>query len=764
LLWGVRIGVALILLTPLVISRYTPFPVVFPKTLYFQALVEVVFLFYALLLIGDYKKYLPRFSPILIALFVFTEVLLFASLRGFNFERSLWGTVERGEGLMLHLHLFALFFVLVGVFRKRQDWLNILRLTLLVSLPVGLAALAQKLGINSFYTDLSSGRVTATFGNAVFYGSYLVLIILLALFMGIFEKDKKWRILFWALTVFNIFLLVLTGTRGAWLGIAIGLFCFAGSWFLVFGRKAKERRQTFLFGIFVVLLFSLLFIVFSEAGYLPRTYILDRYESAWFYLLGGKDARTFVWGLGLDAWRASPFFGYGLESFNYVYDKYYDPRFLEMEPGKSMEIIPENIFFDRAHGKIIDTLESSGAAGLLSYLAVLGTAMWALFRGKLKRSNPFLPYALLALFVGYFVQNIFTFDVSSTYLIFILLLAFIDISSRDEPKPIASNAADLGVGLKMILRGAAIIIAAIVFLAVIVRPFAAYAKLIDFRGFAANGQTREALDSLDAALKGPAHTRFEVSYYGAQALLQGMQAAEEQGMEKEASERLKQRIEFMAEHLKNKNEALHMRAYMLIAGLYKSLYLAEKDPAYLEDEEKILGEAIKMNPQFPKLYQLAAEMRVLQDRLEEAQILLAKGYELDHNQGKLYEWLGMSFMEAGKKELGVQYLRKSLQASNFYQTAFRLETVWNLAKAYEDLGDWKGLADFYEEVIAHYPQAVGPANPQLFASLSTVYVKIGEKEKARETTERMLKLYPGLAPQAAGFLKELEEPQNPSKQ
>lgn len=763
LLWGVRIGVALILFTPLVISKQVPFPVVFAKTIYFQAFVEVVFLLYALLLIGDHKKYLPRFSPILIALFVFTEVLSFATLRGINPERSFWGTVERGEGLILHLHLFVFFLVLSGVFQKSGDWFKILRLTLLVSLPVGLAALVQKLGLASFYSSLESGRVTATFGNPVFYGSYLVLVILLAAFMGIFEKDQKWRILSWVFAIFNIILLILTGTRGAWFGIIVGLFLFGALWFVFFGRKTKERRQTFLFGVFVISLFFLLFLVFSYAGYLPRNYILDKYEAAWFYMLGGKDARTFVWGLGLDAWRSSPLFGHGPESFNYIYDKYYQARFLEIIPGGNVEIIPKSIFFDRAHDKIIDTLESSGIIGLLSYLAIFGTALMTLFRGKLKRANPLLPYALLSLLAGYFVQNIFTFDVSSTYLIFILLLAFIDASSRDKPQTINPSAAiprsDLGTGLKIIGGGVAIVIAAIMFLAVNVRPYMAYAKLLDAKGLMARGQITEAMDSLNAALEGPEHTKFEISYYGTQGLFEGMQVAEQQGVEKEATEQLKQGLGFMTEHLKNNKEVLHMRALMLIAGIYKTLYIVEKNPSYLEAEEKILGEAIKMNPQFPKLYQLAAEMRILQDREEEAQVFLTKAYELNHNKGELYEWLGMSYMEAGKKELGLQYLRKSFQVGDFYQTkfTFKLEKVWNLAAAYEDLGDWKGLTDFYEEVIARYPKELGPANPQLFASLSAVYAKIGEKGKARDATERMLELYPQLRPQAADFLKELEK-------
>ena len=102
------------------------------------------------------------------------------------------------------------------------------------------------------------------------------------------------------------------------------------------------------------------------------------------------------------------------------------------------------------------------------------------------------------------------------------------------------------------------------------------------------------------------------------------------------------------------------------------------------------------------------------------------------------------------------YLRKSLRFGDFYSSGnFNMATVWQISGTYEDLGDYKGLADFYEEVISFYPGA--KPNPQLFASLSTVYAKLGNKNKARETTYRMLRIYPELKGEAGQFLTNLEK-------
>ena len=55
-----------------------------------------------------------------------------------------------------------------------------------------------------------------------------------------------------------------------------------------------------------------------------------------------------------------PILGWGQEGFNFVFNKYYDPRMYTQEP-----------WFDRAHNTYLDWLIVGGALGLLSYLAII---------------------------------------------------------------------------------------------------------------------------------------------------------------------------------------------------------------------------------------------------------------------------------------------------------------------------------------------------------------------------------------------------------
>jgi O-antigen ligase len=64
-----------------------------------------------------------------------------------------------------------------------------------------------------------------------------------------------------------------------------------------------------------------------------------------------------------------PFIGWGQESFNYVFNKYYDPRMYNQEQ-----------WFDRAHNVFFDWLTAGGILGLGTYLFFFGTLLWYLWR------------------------------------------------------------------------------------------------------------------------------------------------------------------------------------------------------------------------------------------------------------------------------------------------------------------------------------------------------------------------------------------------
>jgi len=755
LLFGIKIGIFLILLTPLVLFPKSIFPSVFPKGIYFRVLVEILFLFYILLLLCN-LKYLPKISPIFISTLIFIEILALSTWKSINPQRSFWGTIERMEGFLTLLHFFIFFLILVSVFRKRKDWLDFLRFPVFLSVLIGLAGIIQKMGLFHFYAKIEPGfpRISATFGNAVFYGSYLVLIIFLAIFFGLFEERKKFKILFWTITIFNFVLLLLTGTRGAWIGMISGIFLFS-IWFLFFSKFQEEKRKTFLFSIFLLSLFFLLFLSLSKLGYLPKTSFLERYELIFSNLVEFKDPRAFTWKLGIDAWRKNPIFGFGLESFSYLYDKNYQ--------ASSIAEIPEDTFFDRSHNKYIDILVSNGILGLASYLAIFFSAIFLIFKYR-EKFNIVLSFILISLLFGYFVQNIFAFDMISSYLIFFLVLGFIDVNFRKENQFQETPKSSFKPSIQKLLLPSKIIIAllSLLFLTITIflvniRPLLVSIRLAEGRSLLNKGEVKKAIESFDKSFIPSDFTNFEAYYYSTALFFNAQFRPQNKKWKKEFSQGFQKVVKPLEDHLEGKAEIKQMSTYLLLAQIYRSLYFIEEDPKYLEDEERILGKALRLNSQTPKIYRLAGEMRFLQKREEEGMIFFSKAYELDKDYAAFNWWIGRTLIEAGEKRRGTETLRKATKLGDFYtKEKFNIELIWKLAETYEELGDYQKMIELYEEAILRYPPEL-PINPQLYASLATVYAKIEEKEKARQTIEKMLELYPQLKPQAEKFLSTLDK-------
>lgn len=762
LLLGIKIGIFLVLLVPLVVTKFGIYPIVSSKAIYYYVLIELILLLYIWLLLIK-KRYLPKISPVFISVLIFIEIAVLSTLRSINPWRSFWGTMERMEGLILILHLFVFFLVLVGVFQQKRDWFNFLRFTVLVSIPVGLAGFIQKFGVFYFYTDPNDPRISATFGNPVFYGNYLVLIIILSLFLIFLEKNNQFKILFTGTLIFNSFLLLLTGTRGAWMGIISAIFFLIVTWFFLFSKKREGTRMALLFGIFIFLLFFLLFLLFSDIGYLPETTFLMRFESIFDVLAEFKNARLSVWSLGINAWKDSPLLGHGLESFSYIYDRYYQASLLGT--------ISESLFFDRAHNKIVDTLTASGIVGLLGYFAIFITALFVILRNYKNKFSLFPPFVLIAFLLGYFVQNIFSFDTISTYLIFFLVLGFIDVNFKKEKSMQIINQEQefrsnvfTATGKFWIKAGIAFLVfvlAGLIIFVVNIQPFKVKLQLIDANQLLRDEKIEESFTLFEEVFNGPKFTRLESSHYAAEMVFYAAPSPKYKDFKKEFSQELQKIASLLEGHLEGKKETLQMRSYFLLAQIYKNLYLVENNPQFLDNEERILGKAIRLNPNFPKIYRLSGEMRFLQGRKKEGMVFFSKALELDNNWANFYEWLGMSYIQAGEEKNGADALRKSFVFGDFYtKRIFNFDIVWKLADIYEEKGNYSEMAAFYEEVISRYPfnplTDQDKRHAQLYASLSTVYVKMGDEEKARQTTEEMLRFYPDLWPVAQEFLSTLK--------
>jgi tetratricopeptide (TPR) repeat protein len=150
--------------------------------------------------------------------------------------------------------------------------------------------------------------------------------------------------------------------------------------------------------------------VFQEGSFV-REKVLD---------LQGMQGRLTVWDGAWKGFLEKPLVGWGLESFDIVFLKNFEPKMFLSE-------YDNEVWFDRAHNIVFDSLVTTGLIGTLLFFGILVVALYALWRKYLREDQiDFLaPILFTSFFVAYFVQGLTVFDMVSSYMILFLSLAFI---------------------------------------------------------------------------------------------------------------------------------------------------------------------------------------------------------------------------------------------------------------------------------------------------------------------------------------------------
>ena len=282
-----------VLFMPLIVSTSTFFPFVVGKAVYSRIMIELAFIMWIPLIVSSKEFRLPK-NLILIAMAIYILVSIVSAIFGVSFNASFWSTYERMQGLLDLIHWFAFSLMLISLFRKFDHWKLLLSVNLTVSILVCLLGIAQYAGLDSFVSlfpiNPSNGRVESTLGNATYVGAFSVanLFIATALICSSFgpnlskgnrrldstnirtrarrRRDRNqsqsnrlnnltlWRVLWGSALVINLLALVLSGTRGAIIGLAIALL-FASLVYLIKGRIELIRKVSlsFLFAFAIVL-------------------------------------------------------------------------------------------------------------------------------------------------------------------------------------------------------------------------------------------------------------------------------------------------------------------------------------------------------------------------------------------------------------------------------------------------------------------------------------------------------------------------------
>ncbi len=707
-------GTYLALFTPLIVHKAFFFPFVVPKTIFFRILVEIILAAYLFLVIAN-NRYRPRINSLTIALTLFLVVFILASFAGVNLERSFWSTNERMTGIWTMLHLFAFFIVLGSTFKRREDWEKILGVSIIVGVLLSLYILLSG--------DNLSSRGGGTIGNTSFMAAYLLFDIFFAL--GLFlSKRGGWQI-FSGVSLLVMLPVLLTSTgRGAIVSFFLGLGLLLLGYLIFSQRKTLKRLA---WGIVLVLMvFGIFSAVFQPA------FVKNNVANT----LVDMKSRLVVWEKGWQGFLERPILGWGPENFNNVFLKYFNSCMFLPECGSE-------IWFDRTHNIVFDTLVTTGLVGFLSYLAVFGVAIFGLLKTLPKvaeRKNIFLPLAMAVLLTVYFFQNLLVFDMINTYLVFFLSLAFISFLIH----PVKSD----DVGAKQFNRVNPVLALIIIVVSVIILWVGNIQPALANRYLIKSLQSQYVEQSTDYFQKSlrSAMDKYEPREQFIQKIIKSVN----QGVPEEIKESLQEAFELAETEMEKsiKQNYLDFRPHLFLGELYNSSYRLSGNTEKLEKAEEVLQKAIQLSPTNQQGYWYLADTRLIQGRTEEAISLLRQAVDLEPRLGIAHWYLAMTYKATGQYGLAKEEIIKAEGPD--YNWQGNLTELKKVIEIYLALGDDAGLIPLFQKATT-----LDPTDTQLWASLAASYANLGQFAEAREAAEKVAEINPDLTPQIEEFLRNL---------
>lgn len=734
----IKVGLYLILLTPLIFSRSLVFPFATLKVFVFHSLIEIIFALWLGLIIFS-KEHRPRLTLLTKVLAVFFIVLIVSSVFGIDWSRSLWSTQDRMLGLVSLLHFGALFLILRSLWRELK-WKNYLFFSFGVSSVVAFFTVAIGLRLidaMDAYKWFLSGyfRPGTFFGNPSFTAVYLLFHIFIGiwLFFEFFRERKKILSFLTALFVFlNIFGVFFTETRGAILGLLAGILFLL--FFFSFGKEKFLRKISVCLLILIFLSGVVFWFTQSSSFWRKVPGIGREIISASSFRTADLAPRLITLKAGWESFLERPILGFGFENFRYPFDRHYDPRLLRFNF--------EATYFDKPHNIFLEYLVNNGILGLLAYLGVFAAAFYLMFKKPLQHSSMFMAAALIT----YLVQNLFLFDTFGSYLMLFIILAFIDsqfnkpLINADKNLINADNqhkSAKISVNQRLLKR---------ISIVVLLLISAATIYFINYPILYANNRQYWGLNYFLNRMPEPAlgayaqsltisnpyidDARKEFTSSLSQAYTQGINIPDIENVSAKAMSELALAIN------------RHPNDYFLrLTFVNASADFYVFNPAYLQVGEQQAEQALKLSPKRQEIFYALAQIKLIKGEKKSAFELMKRAVELDPLAADPHFFYGLTLFEAGEKEIGFAEIERAKELGREPRDNGEARVLGNY---YGDAGD-------YGKAISMYLTAVSHNSDDLDAQLKLgiVYFYSGDRDNARLHIEKVLVALPEFKKSAA---------------
>jgi tetratricopeptide (TPR) repeat protein len=739
-----------LLLTPMLLSSRYFFPYISTKTFYFRLLVEIAFVLYLLLAFSD-SRHRPNLSPLHWAIFLYTTIVMAAGIFGVNFYRSFWGNTERGEGILTFLHVIMLFVILAGLFRSQKSWERYFLAVVIVGLVSAIYATFQKLcgdpgsapATTAFAkfceNNIVSGdvsRISALIGNAAFYAGYLITNIYLALWLSFRRHQAVWmRLFLWAVIIYELVIINYTRTRGAIIGLVLGLAVMMVL-ALFTSRRAVVRYSAAGAIVFLVLAGSLVYyfrdtpFILNAGGLNNVTHISSTDTTT--------ESRLLTWQASLRGWQDRFWLGYGYENFAIPFNKYF--------PAKVFRDAGSQIWFDRAHSIFFDVSVSNGIFGILTYLSFYVLAFWILWQyyRKDRENHRFTFIIFVGFLFSYLLQNLFVFDTLGTYIAFYSILAFITYLSVYTPQVNKPKTEKFVVSpVNPFLATVLIVVLAFTTYSAVFKPAQANAKVTEALYLSSKGDLQGMLDKYREVLDMNTYVSEEARQKLAEAV---MQIRDVSSISNEAKYRaFRMAINEMDTAIKRAPQ--DARNYMFLMALYNND--PEPGPGL---RNKVIEEgrkALELSPTRPQIYFEMGQAAFSLNQYDEGVGYFETAVKLNPATAESHWNLALAYAVAGKyadAEKQIDYIFDHKRMGKIGDAGLK-----NLINIYSNGGQAQLTVRLYQEYLDRNPN-----DSKSLVNLALIYGNTCQVEKAAGLLEIAGRLDPQVASGTPVYLQQLQ--------
>lgn len=723
---AVIFGLFSALFIPLIVFNSSFFPFITGKNIAFRMIVDVVFVLWLILALRD-SVYRPKKNWLTYLIGIFAALILVSDLLGPNPVKSLLSNFERMEGWVTLLHFALYYLVLTSVFTTQKIWERFFQTSLGVSLITAVYGFCQLAGVITI--NQGGVRLDATFGNATYFAVFMLFNVFLALFCfsrayytSLKDNTRTFLLYYTAIAaVADATILFYTATRGTMLGLLGGLILTTFLIALFEKEKTQLRKVSAGALIFLVLVSGVVYLS-RDTAFVKSSQSLSRLTSI---SLDDGNARFMIWNMALSGVKERPILGWGQENFNFVFNKYYNPKMYAQEQ-----------WFDRTHNIFFDWLIAGGVAGLALYLSFFAFALYYIWRRNRGLFNfSLVEKALLTgLLAGYFFHNIFVFDNLVSYMFFATILAYVSRTANEGATAVGGDrevADDIvnTVCLPIILM----VMGGVLWVGGI-RPMISGPALIEAIRPQASGASGN-LESFKKVIDG-GFALPEVREQLMQTALSIQGANVDLKVKKDFVDLTK--AQFEEQLVAVPGDA----RYELFYGMFLSR-LRMYDEAVVH-----LKRAHELSPNKQTMMFELASVYLATGVYTEALPLLKRAYELEpkYNEAKIIYAVGALY--AKDVALATKLLSEMDTAT--------LAGDDRLLSAYVNLGNFEKVVDVWKTRVAQDPK-----NEQSHLSLAAAYLKVGRRADSIKEIQTAIELNPAIKQQGEFYINEIKAGRNP---